>query len=226
MVPMPYRRFLALGLFVSFWGIVSGETPIQFHDVTKETGIHWRHQNGKTEEKFLIETMGGGGAFLDYDQDGWLDIYLVNSGSHARSTQDLSARNALYKNNRDGTFNDVTHEAGVPGSGYGMGVAVGDYDNDGWTDIYVTSFGRNILYRNRQDGSFLDVTAEAGVALNLWSTSAAFFDFENDGDLDLFVCVYLDWDHAKNVYCGQEGIEPIAIPIFSVPCERPVSEQW
>ncbi len=217
MVPMPYRRFLALGLFVSFWGIVSGETPIQFHDVTKETGIHWRHQNGKTEEKFLIETMGGGGAFLDYDQDGWLDIYLVNSGSHARSTQDLSARNALYKNNRDGTFNDVTHEAGVPGSGYGMGVAVGDYDNDGWTDIYVTSFGRNILYRNRQDGSFLDVTAEAGVALNLWSTSAAFFDFENDGDLDLFVCVYLDWDHAKNVYCGQEGHRAYCHPDFFRP---------
>ena len=99
-----------------------------------------------------------------------------------------------------------------------MGVAVGDYDNDGRTDIYVTCFGRNILYRNRGDGSFLDVSAKAGVALNLWSTSAAFFDFDNDGDLDLFACVYLEWDYAKNVYCGEEGHRSY--------CERSVSEQW
>ena len=214
MAAMPYRSFLALCLFVN---ICSGESLLKFRDVTQEAGILWTHQNGQTGKKFLIETMGGGGAFLDYDQDGLLDIYLVNSGSHARSNHDLSSQNALYKNNPDGTFTEVTKEAGVSGSGYGMGVAVGDYDNDGWTDIYVTGFGRNILYRNQNDGSFLDVTASAGVAVDLWSTSAAFFDQDNDGDLDLFVCVYLEWDFDKNVHCGEEGHRSYCHPDFFNP---------
>ncbi|MFQ5740649.1 MAG: CRTAC1 family protein [Acidobacteriota bacterium] len=177
---------------------------VLFSDQTAAAGIHWVHTNGATPKKFLIETMGGGGAFLDYDNDGWMDIYLVNSGFHAKSSISSLTSNALYHNNGDGTFSDVTHEAGVAGRGYGMGVAVGDYDNDGWADIYVTSFGRNILYHNRRDGTFEDVTAGARVAVNQWSSSAAFFDLDNDGDLDLFVCVYLDWNYDKNVYCGDQ----------------------
>lgn len=179
------------------------EGQVQFIDVTKRAGIDWSHENGATPEKYLIETMGGGGAFLDYDNDGWLDIYLVDSGSHLHSRTRAAARNALYRNNGDGTFVEVTAKAGVGDPGYGMGVAVGDFDNDGWSDIYVTRFGRNTLYRNRGDGTFADVTESAGVAVNAWSTSAAFFDMDNDGDLDLFVCLYLDWDYDKEMYCGQ-----------------------
>ena len=179
------------------------EGQVQFIDVTKRAGIDWSHENGATPEKYLIETMGGGGAFLDYDNDGWLDIYLVDSGSHLHSRTRAAARNALYRNNGDGTFVEVTAKAGVGDPGYGMGVAVGDFDNDGWSDIYVTRFGRNTLYRNLGDGTFADVTESAGVAVNAWSTSAAFFDMDNDGDLDLFVCLYLDWDYDKEMYCGQ-----------------------
>ncbi len=175
---------------------------VQFVEVTESAGIRWQHQNGATAEKFLIETMGGGAAFLDFDRDGWLDLYLVNSGPHAHSPGKSKVVNALYRNNGDGTFRNVTQRAGVEGQAYGMGVAVGDYDNDGWPDIYVTNFGPDILYRNRGDGTFEDMTAKAGLQSNRWSTSAAFFDLENDGDLDLFVCVYLDWDFDKNVYCG------------------------
>ncbi|MCZ6486133.1 MAG: CRTAC1 family protein [Acidobacteria bacterium] len=194
-------------IFIAAWvfaGTFSGaEGQVQFIDVTRRAGIDWSHENGATPEKYLIETMGGGGAFLDYDKDGWLDIYLVDSGSHLHSRVHSAAHNALYRNNGDGTFVEVTATAGLGDPGYGMGVAVGDFDNDGWSDIYVTRFGRNTLYRNLGDGTFADVTESAGVAVNAWSTSAAFFDMDNDGDLDLFVCLYLDWDYDKEMYCGQ-----------------------
>lgn len=188
---------LAVGFFTR-----AEDNPPSFVEVTEQAGISWTHQAGKTDEKYLIETMGGGGAFLDYDGDGWQDIYLVNSGSHARSSENFQARNALYRNLQNGRFRDVTSDARVPGTGYGMGVAVGDYDSDGDVDLYVTSFGRNILYQNQSDGTFVDVTEQANLAVNLWSTSAAFFDMDNDGNLDLFVCIYLDWDFEKSVYCG------------------------
>jgi hypothetical protein len=176
---------------------------IQFADVTAAAKITWQHDNLATPEKYLIETMGGGGAFLDYDNDGWLDIYLVNSGETPYHKPKAPIRNALYRNNRDGTFTDVTDKAGVPGKGFGMGVAVGDYDNNGFADIYVTNFGPNVLYRNNGDGTFADVTAKAGVGDPRWSTSAAFFDYDNDGRLDLFVCNYLDWNFEKNIVCGE-----------------------
>lgn len=181
----------------------SANKKIQLIDVTAAAKITWRHDNLATPEKYLIETMGGGGAFLDYDNDGWLDIYLVNSGETPFHKPKAPLRNALYRNNRDGTFTDVTEKAGVPGYGFGMGVAVGDYDNDGFVDIYVTNFGPNILYHNNGDGTFADVTAKAGVGDPRWSTSAAFFDYDNDGRLDLFVCNYLDWNFDKNVFCGE-----------------------
>ncbi len=177
---------------------------IQFTDVTQQAGITWRHVNGATDEKFLIETMGGGGAFLDYNQDGHLDIFLVQSGCHKFSLKCKGGQNALYRQNPDGSFTDVAKQAGVADSGiYGMGVAVGDYDNDGFPDIYVTGFPHNVLYHNNGDGTFTDVTAKAGVAASGWSTSAAFFDYNRDGFLDLFVGRYLDWDYEKNVFCGE-----------------------
>jgi len=150
------------------------------------------------------ETMGAGCAFLDYDNDGWVDIYLVNSGQCDFYTPKQPLRNALYHNNRDGTFSDVTGKAGVTGNAYGMGVAVGDYDADGFPDLYVTQYPRSVLYHNNGDGTFTDVTAKAGVAAPGWSTSAAWFDYDNDGRLDLFVCQYLKLD--TTTWCGDKLI--------------------
>jgi hypothetical protein len=151
---------------------------------------------------YLPETTGAGCAFLDYDNDGWMDIYLVNSGACDFYTPPSPLRNALYRNNRDGTFTDVTEKAGVVGGGYGQGVAVGDYDGDGLPDIYVTQYGRSILYHNNGDGTFRDVTEKAGVAAPGWASSAVWFDYDNDGRLDLFVCRFVDFSKGKNKWCG------------------------
>jgi hypothetical protein len=163
----------------------------------------------------LIETMPGGVALLDYNNDGLLDIFMVNAG-HVRDPmtrpftferRDPHYWNRLYRQNKDGTFTDVTEAAGLANAGdtnYGMGVAVGDYDNDGYPDIYVTNFGKNILYHNNGDGTFTDVTVKAGVAAGGWSASAGFFDYDNDGKLDLFVTRYLDWSFANSKTCGTE----------------------
>jgi hypothetical protein len=151
---------------------------------------------------YMPETVGAGCAFIDYDNDGWMDIYLVNSGACDFYAPPRVLRNALYRNNRDGTFTDVTEKAGVPGNAYGMGVAVGDYDGDGLPDIYLTQYPRSILYHNNGDGTFTDVTAKAGVAAPGWATSAVWFDYDNDGLLDLFVCRFVDFDKSKNIFCG------------------------
>ena len=166
------------------------------------SGIMWRHVNGRSPDYYLPETTGAGCAFFDYDNDGWMDIYLVNSGKCDFYSPNRPLRNALYRNNRDGTFTDVTEKAGVSGGGYGMGVAVGDYDGDGWPDLYVTQYGRSILYRNNGDGTFTDVTEKAGVAAPGWASSAVWFDYDNDGRLDLFVCRFVDFDKSKNKFCG------------------------
>ena len=180
-----------------------GTAAITFSDVTSQLGIHWKHQNGATPQKYLIETVGGGGAFLDYDRDGRLDIFLVNSGCHQASVNCVPGGNALYHQNSDGTFTDVTRQAGVGRSGYGMGVAVGDYDNDGYPDIYVTAYGRNTLYHNNRNGTFTDVTEKSGVSAGGWSTSAAFFDYNHDGLPDLYAGRYLQWDYQHSVFCGE-----------------------
>lgn len=156
--------------------------------------------------------MGGGVALLDYNNDGLLDIFLVNGGKiddPAKAPPDFRRRdpmywNRLYRQNPGGTFTDVTSQAGlaIAGNSYGMGVAVGDYDNDGFSDLYVTNYGSNILYHNNRDGTFTDVTAQAGVAGGGWSVSAGFLDYDNDGRLDLFVARYLDWDIGRNILCG------------------------
>jgi hypothetical protein len=164
--------------------------------------ISWSHTNGRSSEMFLPETTGAGCAFFDYDNDGWMDIYLVNSGPCDFYAPESPLSNALYRNNRDGTFTDVTKQAGVPGNAYGMGVAAGDYDNDGFVDLYVAQYSRGILYHNNGDGTFTDVTQEAGVATQGWGTSAVWFDYDNDGRLDLFVCRFVDFDKGKNQFCG------------------------
>lgn len=170
------------------------------------SGIHWTHTAGLSPEMYLPETSGPGCAFFDYDNDGWMDIYLVNSGACDFYQPPAPLRNALYRNNRDGTFTNVTKEAGVPGNAYGMGVAVGDYNNDGFADLYVTQYPCSILYRNNGDGTFTDVTEAAGLAAPGWSTSAVWFDYDNDGRLDLFVCRFVDFSKTKNVFCGNRDI--------------------
>ena len=205
----PMTRLLCI-LAVPFGLLVPAFCELRFSDVSKAAGVDFVHAASKTSRKYLIETMGAGVAVLDYDSDGLLDIYFVNG---ARLTDSMRAGdepdkssprfwNRLYRNRGGLKFEDVTEQAGVAGRGYGMGVAVGDYDNDGDPDLFISNFGPDLLYRNRGDGTFQDVTDEAGISGGGWSAAAAFFDFDRDGLLDLFVARYLDWDLSKNIPCG------------------------
>lgn len=177
--------------------------PPAFEEIPPaKSGITWVHTNGRSPEYYLPETLGGGGGFIDYDNDGWMDIYFVNSGRCDFYDPHPPLRNALYHNNRDGTFTDVTEKAGVAVGGFGMGLAVGDYDGDGWPDLYVTQYDRSVLFHNNHDGTFTDVTAKAGVAAPGWASSALWFDYDNDGRLDLFVCRSVDFHKSTNKFCG------------------------
>jgi hypothetical protein len=187
------------------------------------TGITWGHVNGRSPEYYLPETTGAGCAFLDYDNDGWMDIYLVNSGRCDFYDPRPLLKNALYRNNRDGTFTDVTEKAGVPGGGYGMGVAVGDYDSNGFPDLYVTQYGRSILYHNNGDGTFSDVTEKTGVSAPGWASSAVWFDYDNDGKLDLFVCRFVEFDKSKNKFCGNESTGE---RFYCIPRVYPPARSW
>ena len=184
-------------------------------EVKPQPGLDFTLRNSPTPQKYLIETMPGGVALLDYNNDGLLDIFLVNGGrvtSPMQTPESFDRSNPLYWNrlyrqNKDGTFTDVTKEAGLANAGdgnYGMGVAVGDYDNDGYPDIYVTNYGKNTLYHNNGNGTFTDVTEKAGVAAGGWSESAGFVDYDNDGKLDLFVTRYMEWDTKRSKTCGGE----------------------
>ncbi len=177
-------------------------SQIVFQDVTTRAGIHFQHTNGATPEKYMPETMGSGGLFFDYNNDGWPDIFLVDGGSLKDPQTARRARSVLYRNNGDGTFTDVTDQSGIKNSGYGMGACAADYDNDGWVDLYLTNFGQNVLYHNNGNGTFTDVTQKAGVGLNSWSTSCAFADVDKDGYVDLFVVNYVDFGLENNKYCG------------------------
>jgi len=198
-----------------------GQTPGTFVDNTQRLGINFQYHASHTSRKYLIETMGAGVALFDYDNDGLLDIYLVNGAPLADPTPkgstpqktDSQYWNRLYHQKKDGTFEDVTEKAGVQGAGYGMGVAVGDYDNDGFEDLYVTAYGGNKLYHNNGNGTFTDVTQKAGVGGSGWSTSAAWVDLDNDGYLDLIVLRYLDWDF-DDFWCGEhkEGLRAYCHP--------------
>jgi hypothetical protein len=184
--------------------------PIIFEDITKQAGLsQWKHTMGTPQKPYIIETVGSGVALLDYDNDGWLDIYLVNGSTYdAEAGKAAPPHAALFHNNHDGTFTDVAAKAGVTNDRWGYGVAVGDYDNDGWPDLYVTNFGKNRLYHNNHDGTFTDVAEKAGVTLGNWSTGPTFGDYDNDGHLDLFVPGYVHWDmnNAPSVAKGTADI--------------------
>jgi hypothetical protein len=178
--------------------------PIEFTDVSAQSGIHFKHNSGAFGKKYLPETLGTGCAFLDFDNDGWQDVLLVNSMDWPEHKTGKSFL-ALYHNNQDGTFTDVTRQAGLAVEMYGIGVAVGDYDNDGNDDIYITCVGPNHLFRNLGGGKFADVTAKTGVGDPGFSTSAVWFDYDNDGKLDLFVANYVDWSVEKDQLCSLDG---------------------
>jgi enediyne biosynthesis protein E4 len=180
---------------------------VTFVDVAHPAGITFRHDNAASPDKYLIETMGSGCGWIDYDQNGLLDFYMLNGAATGVYTPRQSLGCALYRNHGDGTFTDVTAKAGVGAEGlFGMGVAVGDYDNDGFPDLLVLGYGRCILYHNNGDGTFTDVTTRAGVQnTGLWASSAAWFDYDNDGKLDLVIANYVDWSPERNFYCGDRG---------------------
>jgi hypothetical protein len=188
-------------------------SPVTFTDIAAQTKIDFRQSASPTSQKYLLESMGGGVAMFDYDNDGRLDLYFTNGarlndpmpkGTNP-DKRDPKFWNRLYHQKQDGTFEDVTERAGVKGEGYSMGVAAGDYDSDGFCDLFVTAYGSNILYRNRGDGTFEDVTKKARVTAGGWSTSAGWLDYDHDGRLDLFVARYAEWDFEKgSIYCGDQ----------------------
>ena len=185
-------------------------TPVTFVEVPpSESKITWVHDNGRSEMRHLPETCGGGGLFFDYDNDGWMDIYLVNSGPSDFYTPKTPIKNALYRNNHDGTFTDVTEKAGV-GLGemgdFGMGAAAADFDGDGYQDLYVTHYGANVLFHNNGNGTFTNVTDKAGVAAPNWSTCATWFDYDNDSKLDLFVSSFVQYSGTGTIFCGDNRI--------------------
>ncbi len=177
---------------------------VTFTDVTGPAGIRFKHTSGAFGKKYLPETIGAGCAFLDFDGDGWVDILLVNGADWPGHATGKSYP-GLYRNNHDGTFTDVTSAAGLAVQMYGIGVAVADFDNDGWPDVYLTGLGSNRLFRNLGNGTFADVTAKAGVGAGGFSTSALFFDYDKDGKLDLFVARYVEWSLEKDLFCTLDG---------------------
>ncbi len=203
-VSMFFVFLLAAGITESA-GPADTLSTVTFRDVTQQAGIRFVHNNGAYGKKFLPETMGPGVAFIDYDNDGWPDIFLVNGmdwPGHARK----HSTPKLYHNNHDGTFTDVTHKAGLDLELFGMGVAVGDYDNDGYDDLFVTAYGQNHLFHNNGNGTFTDVTQKSGLAgIKEFSTSAAWVDYDKDGRLDLVVGNYVQWSPDRDLYCTLDG---------------------
>jgi enediyne biosynthesis protein E4 len=207
---MRTRTWFGLAATLAAVAAVAERGPLL--QAVRPAGLDFVQRNSPTSRKYVIETMCGGVGLFDYDNDGLLDVFFVNGGHLDDpvkppvrfSRNDPAYWNRLYRGNKDGTFTDVTEKAGLQHeseTNYGMGVATGDYDNDGFTDLYVTNFGRNVLYHNNGDGTFTDVTARAGVAAGGWSVAAGFFDYDNDGKLDLFVTRYLDYDPARATMC-------------------------
>ena len=209
-------RQVAAGFFViaslaATVRLLHTESPATYIEAAHSAGLNFRFRNSPTSRKYLIETMGGGVAIFDYDNDGWPDVFFVNGAALKDPQPDGEGVNKsapefwnrLFRNNRDGTFTDVTVKAGLKGSGYGMGVSTGDYDNDGFTDLLVTTYGGAILYQNNGDGTFTDVTSSSHIKTSGWTTGAGFFDYNNDGCLDLVVCRYMEWDFtAGGIFCG------------------------
>ncbi len=207
--------FARVSLAFAAWGLIAASVPPgAFQEITPESGVRFQHVAPKTSKKYLLETMGSGVALFDYDNDGRLDLFLVN-GAPISDPMPLGAIprktgpehwNRLFHQKADGTFEDVTEKAGLQGVGYGMGVAAADYDNDGYEDLYVTAYGGNRLYHNNGNGTFTDVTEKAGVGGSGWSSSAAWVDLDQDGLLDLVALRYVDWDF-NDVWCGEHKAE-------------------
>jgi hypothetical protein len=195
------RRPITAGGFVA-------NGPVVFEDISEKAGLtHWTHKMGTKEKKYIIETNGSGIGLIDYDNDGWLDIYVVNGSTFdALDGKETPPHAALYHNNHDGTFTDVAAKAGVTNDRWGFGVAIADYDNDGWPDIYITNWGKNRLYHNNHDGTFTDVAGKAGVQLGNWSTGATWGDYDGDGRLDLFVPGYVHFDRSNLPSGGENGV--------------------
>ena len=188
-------------------------SPVSYADVTRASGIDFHLTCGGPEKRYIMESMCGGVAVFDYDNDGWMDIYLVNGSTLEDTRSGKCHPGKLYRNNHDGTFTDVSARAGIAGCRWGFGVAVGDYDNDGWEDLYITYLDGSALYHNNHDGTFTDVTEKAGVGnAGRWGTSAAFGDYDNDGNLDLYVADYVDLDlnhlpeFGQGPFCTYRGI--------------------
>ena len=202
---------------------------VQFVDATATAGIAFRHVDGRSGEKFLIETLGSGALFFDFDADGYLDLYIVNA-THIpppvgeQSAQTHLPRNRLYRNNGNGTFTDTTDKAGVGDTGYGVGCAAADVNNDGYPEIYVTNYGSNRLYHNNGDGTFTDVTQKAGVGDSRWGTSCAFLDYDLDGDVDLYVVNYMKFSIAENRWWETRGIRTYCSPTDGIAGSHFVSE--
>ncbi len=219
---LAFMCFLLMGLLpIMTAGRAHSQTPqplITLTDITSETGIMFRHTTGGNGFAYIVEGVSAGVATFDYDGDGWIDIYFLNGRSLKGSPADKSLRNALYRNNGNWTFTDVTEEAGIPGTAPGLGVVAGDYDGDGDLDLYLNNFGPNNLYRNNGDRTFTDVTAEAGVSNgNKVGAGASFFDADSDGDLDLFVGNYIDFNYENHVEILRNGIRYHAGPQYYRP---------
>ena len=206
--PTTNNMKITFSLFLSLFIISNGngQPGVRFTDVTGESGITFQHEDGRSYKKYFVETLGSGVALFDYDNDNDVDIYLVNGTNLDSPDAVTEATNRLYRNDGTGRFVDVTAAGGVGDPGYGAGVCVGDYDNDGWLDLYVTNFRSNVLYRNNGDGTFTDSTAEAGVQVLEWSAGCAFADVDADGDLDLYVVNYVNFSVETHTPCRVNGI--------------------
>ena len=199
---------IAVTIAMAVTRIATSQTPanVQFVNVAMQSGVDFQHVNGASPDRHLYEIMSGGGLFFDYDNDGWLDIFLVNGGSLTSPATDKTARHRLYHNRGNGTFQDVSASSGITHVGYGMGACAADVNNDGWIDLYVTSVGVNALYQNNAGRGFIDVTKAAGVAgAPMFSSSCAFADVDRDGDVDLLVVNYVDARVDNNIFCGDVG---------------------
>ena len=197
----PQHRPITAGGFVKTGSVI-------FEDISEKAGLtHWTHKMGTAAKKYIIETNGSGVGLIDYNNDGWLDIYVVNGSTFdALDGKETAPHAALFRNNHDGTFTDVSAQAGVTNDRWGVGVAIADYDNDGWPDIYVSNWSKNRLYRNNHDGTFTDVAEKAGVQLGNWSTGATWGDYDGDGRLDLFVPGYVHFDRDNLPSGGENGV--------------------
>jgi len=201
------RHAVTVPVLLCIFVCVSADGAILFSDITRETGITFTHTDGGSGKRYIVESVSSGLALFDYNGDGNIDIYFLNGAPLKGTKFDTAPKNALYRNDGNWRFTDVTDQAGVGDTGFGLGVAPGDYDNDGDLDIYVNNYGPNVLYRNNGDGTFADVTAQAGVADgHKVGAAVIFFDMDKDSDLDLFVANYLDFTHENNVMRTQKGI--------------------